>query len=146
MTGIQIGRVSKELLPVVHQDVAKIISETMPSWLQEVELGDIFRLIHEGKWDLWLGTDDHKIEMVLVCLWQAHAKVQYYHLHQLGGKHLEKYIEAGLAKIEEFAGKSGAQSVIADAGRKEWIVVLKAKGYVPTSIELRKNVAEIYAH
>jgi hypothetical protein len=143
---IQIGRVNKELLPVVHKDVAKIIVDTMPSWLQEVELGDIFRHIHEGKWDLWLGTDDHKVELVLICMWESHAKVQHYHLYQMGGVNLAKYIEEGLAKVEEYAGKSGAKSVVADAGRKEWITILKAKDYVPFSIELRKDVAAIYAH
>jgi len=143
---VVIGKVSEpDVLKAVWPDVSKIIKEHGKEWLDVVDEKEIWDAIVAKTWELWLGMDDQKLEMVGLCGWECHAKVNYYHIIWLGGKNLAKYLEQALALAEQYAHLSGGTEVVA-SGRYGWMRLLKDQGYLATTVQVRKNVQELTRH
>lgn len=142
---ISTGIVHQNSIPVVWSDVAELIEEHGQDWLQIVDLKEIYQNCLEDKIDLWVATNNTRLEMVMFCCWERHAKRSYYHVMWLGGKDLKNYLREGLEKIEHYACLCGANEVRL-GGREGWEKLLAPYGYGSRSVELRKDVTICWRH
>ena len=143
---VVIGKVSDpDVLKAVWPDVLKIIQEKGKEWLEVVDENEVWNSIIAKTWELWLGMDGPELEMVGLCGWEFHAKVNYYHIIWLGGRNLHKYLEKALALTEQYTHLSGGTEVVA-SGRYAWMRLLKDQGYLATTVQVRKNVQELTRH
>lgn len=143
---IEVGKVKPDDLTVAWFSIQPIIEEHGAKWLEEVNMREIFANAIAQRLDIWMGTDDNVPDMVGVCCWEQHAHKSYYHILWLGGRNLEKYIDLGLSKVEQYASLIGADQVRI-GGREGWERVLGPRGYNPVvAVELQKNVKTLWSN
>ena len=135
---MQVGIVFPEHLQAVWEQVETIVREHGEEWLDVVELRDIVLRLSTGDLHLWLGTEEQKAELVMVCGWERHGKKSFYHILWIGGERMKAYMEKGLPLVEEYAGLCGAEEVVFE-GRDGWAKLLEPKGY-EQSLMMRKDV------
>lgn len=125
--------------------VCQLVEAHGEEWLETVELNDVFCAVMQNTLELWLGTDGSELELAMFCSWETHAHKRFYHLNQLIGKNLQKYMKEGLAKVEQYACFCGAQEVVI-GGRQAWLKKLEPLGYMQKYVEVRKNVQVCWRH
>lgn len=124
---------------VVWEPVLAIMKKYDGGVFRFTEFELVKKMLEEDKLELWIGVDDRDIE--LAALTQVcGTKERYVELFWLGGQHFEKYRDVGLEKMEKWAAKVGASSLVV-GGRKGWTRKLKAKGFSFHRIEMIKPVS-----
>lgn len=142
---IDIGLVHPAVLPHIWGDVEDIVEEHGGEWLKTVDLGEVLALLIQSKLDLWVGTKDSELELVMICGWERHTKRSFYHIMWIGGKGLYSYLKEGLEKVEQYACLTGATEVVFTEGRLGWNRVLERYGYGRT-VGMKKNVQTCRRH
>lgn len=142
---VQVGRVDPNTLPpAVLLDVKRICEGQQGSeWFQSVDINEVFARLREGNLELWLGTRNDELEMVCFCYWEHHAHVSHYHVYQLLGINLDKYLFKGLTILEQYTAAMGGVDLVV-YGRKGWEKLLEPAGFKQEYIEVRKRVQRVH--
>jgi hypothetical protein len=125
--------------------VEPILREKGEEWLQTFSMEEVFQVLITGVADLWIGGHNQVIEGVAICAWETHAHAKFYHVLFCGGKNLNKYLDAGLPKIEKYVCMMDGKDVIIE-GRKGWQRMLASRGYSARSVKLRKHVKTLWSN
>lgn len=137
------GLVPPEMTQHLWPRVEQILLTRGARWLAVVSEADVYRLLITGNADLWCGMQSGELDVIAICMWERHARAQYYHVCFVGGTDAMKYLAKGLQTLERYASIMGAAELTLE-GRKGLARILKPFGYGSTTVRLRKPVKVLW--
>lgn len=144
-SGPTFGLLAVQYVPAVWHQVHPLLLEYGKRLLEVYSLEELFTEVMKGSHDLWIAGEDGVADGVVIGVWERHANASYYHIVFCAGKQLEKYLDKGLEMLERYACMGGAKEIIVE-GRWGWKRRLCKRGYVQTSVKLRKSVKVLWSN
>jgi hypothetical protein len=141
----EIGLVPIEALEFVWPVVSQIF-EHYPRGLLDYyyTLDDLYAFIETKQFDLWLGVDDQKIELVGLCRALNYEHAKLYEIAWVGGK-WSKYQPMAISIIEAYAEAAKCTRVVFKS-RVGFVRKMQTFGYSPTHIVCEKEITKKWSN
>lgn len=139
----EFGKLPTEAIVHFWPAIQALLHEKAKEWLELATEQEIFQAMHLGFVDVWIALEDGEVQGFVIGQWERYTKRSFYNILAIAGDGLDKYIKAGLQKIEQYAMIGGAYEIIIQ-GRFGWKRKLKAFGYHQTRVQLRKNTSILW--
>ena len=127
--------VAPEDIDTIWDDVEGLIKKASDDLLNYI---DIYKLLREGTFLLWIITDDNNaIVTAMTLMFQKYPRDTSLRIVTCGGEKMKEWLNEFLEKIEVFAKERGCSYIDID-GRSGWSKVLK--DYKVEYYTLRKKI------
>ncbi len=127
--------VAPEDIDTIWDDVEGLIKKASDDLLNYI---DIYKLLREGTFLLWIITDDNNaIVTAMTLMFQKYPRDTSLRIVTCGGEKMKEWLNEFLEKIEVFAKDRGCSYIDID-GRSGWSKVLK--DYKVEYYTLRKKI------
>lgn len=138
-----------ELQPVPPQHLSALWPHVYPflekgrEYLEDyLELEQLYPLVYEGTFDLWIGTHFSQLEIVGLSQFLIYPKIKTLRILWVAGEGIRNFIPF-LDFVELLASRSGC-SKVEILGRQGWARLLP--DYRPTAILLEKDIEMVTEH
>jgi hypothetical protein len=143
LTRPEFGMVEREMVPVVWPLVAPILRDKGRKWLEIVSEAEVFEWLVGGRADLWLGMHDQHLDGFVIGHWECYSHRKRYLILYIAGANLDKYIQQGLTKLEQYCCIMGGEALVLE-GRRGWVKWLARYGYRQETVRLKKSTQVLW--
>jgi hypothetical protein len=134
----QLLRAHVELIPRIWPRIEHFFDDVPAWWEMRYDKEDVYERLASGVWQLWCANDEEEFLCIVLTSLSQYPKMKVATVLLTIGHDMSRWFHH-IEAIELWARREGA-SYIYSSGRKGWQRVLGARGWVPESISLSKNL------